>query len=162
MKEQLVNEIRKTHEYINDFLYFVIKHEDDSLIYCSGVNIFRFLPLTKGRHGLGSNSALRGLQLVNLGVIDMGLSKGWKAAKIKENVCTGLAPTDEAWYTERLLIENISESAPEEIITYGVVSLLKKIGKACMLPDSMPDKLLKPEELQKFIETLCIKHGKQS
>jgi hypothetical protein len=149
------------HEYINDFLYFVVRKENSTLVYCSGVNIFGFLPITKGRHGLGSNPALRGLQLVNLGIRDMGLSKGWKVAKIKENVCMGIAPTDEAWYTERLSIENAGEAAPQEIITYGAINLLKKIGKACMLQDNIPDELLKPEELQKFIETLCIKYGKQ-
>jgi hypothetical protein len=58
----------KTYDYINGFMYFVIRPDksrgDGTFIYCSGVNLFRFLLITKGRHGLGSNPAMRGLQLV--------------------------------------------------------------------------------------------------
>ena len=50
--------------YVNDFLYFVIKPDQEDLICCSGVNVDRFTPITKGRHNPMSNPAIRGLQLI--------------------------------------------------------------------------------------------------
>ncbi|MFA5353428.1 MAG: hypothetical protein WC291_04300 [Thermodesulfovibrionales bacterium] len=39
---------KDAYSYVNDFLYFVLKPDETrgpgSLIYCSGVNITRFLP----------------------------------------------------------------------------------------------------------------------
>ncbi|MEW5746640.1 MAG: hypothetical protein AB1805_14520 [Nitrospirota bacterium] len=150
-----------SYNYINDFLYFVIEPDESrgkgAYIYCSGADMFRFLPLTKGRHGLASNSTLRGLQLVNLGIRDMARERGVTITPLKGN-CAEFAPGAGGWYSERLLIENAPDSFPEEILAYGVINLLKKIGKACMLDDPMPDTLLEPKELQAFIESLCDKY----
>jgi len=64
-------------EYINDFLYFVIRPDKSKgagiLRYCSGVNVSLFSPITKGRHGMGANPSMRGLQLVNHGVRALAL-----------------------------------------------------------------------------------------
>ncbi len=153
---------RKSYEYINDFLFFVIKPDqsrgDGSYIYCSGADLFRFLPITKGRHGLDSNPAMRGLQLVNIGVREMALSREVTIKPISGD-CAGIARTSGAWYSERLLIENATASFPEEVITYGVINLVKKIVKACTLPDVAPDTMLQPDELQAFIEGLCNKYA---
>ncbi len=155
---------QKSYEYINEFLYFAISPDKSrsraALIYCSGVNVFRFLPITKGRHGIGSNPAMRGLQLVNLGVRALALSKGATPRAIRGNDCAGIAPTKDDWYTELLLIENAPESFPDEMITYCVETLLKKIFKACLLELQLPDTLLKPDELQVFVESLCVKYGR--
>ncbi len=155
-------ENRKSYAYINDFLFFVIKPEqsrgEGSYIYCSGADLFRFLPITKGRHGQASNPAMRGLQLVNLGVRDLALSKG-VTIKPARGGCPGIAPTSGGWYSERLLIENAPASFPEEVINYGVINLVKKIVKACTLPDVAPDTMLQPNELQTFIESLCSKYA---
>ncbi len=124
----------KSYEYINDFLFFVIKPDQGtdsgSYIYCSGADLFRFLPITKGRHGLDSNPAMRGLQLVNLGVREMALSQQVTIRPVRGD-CAGMAHNSGAWYSERLLIENAPASFPEEVITYGVINLVKKIIKAC-------------------------------
>ena len=148
-------------EYINDFLYFVIKPYNsagnNAFLYCSGVNVSRFSPLAKGRHGQGCNPVVRGLQLVRLGVADLALSQGAIPKKIHSNECAGIVPTIETWYTERLLIENAPETFPEEAINYSVINLLKKISKAAMLEEEMPDKLLEPDELQEFLEYICKK-----
>ncbi|MDI6800555.1 MAG: hypothetical protein QMD01_00660 [Thermodesulfovibrionales bacterium] len=153
-------------EYINEFLYFVIrtdKSREGAFIYCSGVNLSLFLPITKGRHGLGSNPAMRGLQQVNHAVMALALSNGAVPKAVKENECAGISPTNDSWYTERLLIENASGSFSEEVINYAVINLLKKIAKACMLQDIvLPDKLLEPEKLEVFIKDMCDKYGRQS
>lgn len=154
---------KKSYEYINEFLYFVIRPDTNkgkgTLIYCSGINLFRFLPITGGRHGLCSNPALRGLQLLNHGVRALVLTKGATPKAVRGNDCAGIAPTKETWYTEILLIENAPESLPDEIISYCVMNLVKKISNACLLEVKLPDKLLKPDELQEFIETMCSKFG---
>lgn len=153
----------KPSEYINDFLYFVIRPDKDrgegSLLYCSGVNIDRFHPITRGRHGIGSHPAVRGLQLVNLAIRDLALSRGATPKKTRGNNSAGLVPTRDDWYTEILLIENAPASLPDEMINYAAINLLKKIFKATLLEFQAPDALPKPDVLQKMIEGLCIKYG---
>lgn len=152
----------KTYEYINNFLFFVIKPDlsgrTGSYVYCSGVDLFLFLPITKGRHGQASNPAMRGLQLVSVGIKDMALSRGATIKRIKAG-CAGIAPSNGGWYTEQLLIENAEQSFPEEVISYAVINLVKKIIKACTFPDKAPEALLQPDELQEFLESLCSKYA---
>jgi hypothetical protein len=149
--------------YINDFLYFVIRPDThkgkDVLIYCSGVNVSRFIPITRGRHGIGSSPVVRGLQLVNLGVRDLALSRGATPRALRGNECEGIVPTKDTWYTERLLIENAPESFPDEMLDYCVHNLLKKIFKASMREVQLAETLLRADELQLFIETQCRKYG---
>ncbi len=129
------------------------------LICCSGVNISLFSPIAKGRHGIGSNPAVRGLQLTNLGVRDLALSKGATPISIRGSDCAGIVPTKDTWYTEQLAVESAPESFPDEVIDYSVRNLLKRIFNACMLELQLPDKSLTPDELQAFIETLCRKYA---
>lgn len=154
----------KKYKYINEFLYFVITpdkgSDNNNLVCCSGVNLSRFLPLTKGRHGLGSNPALRGLQLVKRDLRALALERGAIPKTIRRNDCTGIAPTMDNWFTEILLIENAPESFPDEIINFCVSDLLKKIFSACLIELQIPDKLLRPEELQQFLESMCKAHGR--
>ncbi len=160
--QMLMNET-KPYEYINDFLFFILKPDSsrgrNTYLYCSGINIDRFLPITKGRHRPMSNPAIRGLQLVNLGVRALALANGATPKALPENKCSGIVPSKDSWSMERLLIENMPESLPEEIISYCVINLLKKIDKAIILGATLPDKLLDPDELQLFIEAMCIKYG---
>ncbi|HWR57709.1 MAG TPA: hypothetical protein VN328_02370 [Thermodesulfovibrionales bacterium] len=152
-----------SHEYINDFLYFVLRPDEGRgkgmLVYCSGVNISRFFPITKGRHGIGSSPAMRGLQLTNLGVRELALSRGATPRAIRGNDCAGVAPTREIWYTELLAIENAPESFPDEMINYCVINLVEKIFRACLLELQLPDKLPEPADLQELLEAECGKYG---
>lgn len=155
-------EDKKSYAYINDFLFFEIKPDKSGgggqYIYCSGADLFRFLPITKGRHGLASNPAMRGLQLVNMGVREMALLREVKIKPISGS-CAGIARTSGGWYSERLLMESAPASFPEEVISYGVINLVKKIIKACTFPDIAPEMLLRPDELQIFLESLCSKYA---
>ncbi len=152
-------------KYTNDFLFFDVKPdkgpEAGRLVFCSGVSLSRFLPLTKGRHGLASNPALRGLQLVNLDVRALVLLRGGVPKSVRENVCSGMVPAKEDWYVESLLIEGAPKSFPGELIRFAVTGLLKKITGACMLPDiNIPEPFPGPAELQVLIEGLCTAHGR--
>jgi len=152
-----------SYQYVNEFLYFIIKPAADkgsgAFILCSGVNLTRFLPITRRRHGLASNPALRGLELVKIEICDMALAKGALPTIIRGNDCAGLTTTDEGWFTEILLIENAPESFPEEVIGYCAMALLKSIFKACRLEVALPDNVPKPGELQAFIEGVCRTYG---
>ena len=156
---------QQSHKYKNDFLYFVVRPDESrgngALIYCSGVNVVRFSPITKGRHGIG-NPSVRGLQLVNLGIRDLALKKGATPRALRGNDCAGLASAQGTWYTELLLIENASASLPHEMISYGVINLLRKIFNACMLEVRLPEEVPTPGELQDFLEPLCRKYGASS
>jgi hypothetical protein len=153
------------YRYVNDFMYFVLKRDrkrgEHTFLYCSGVNLLGFLALTGGRHGLASNPALRGLQLVNLDIRALALSRGAMPKALRTKECSGEAPRTGEWYSETLLIENTPETLPEEVISHGSVTLVKKIAKACLLEHlSMPDEGTGPEELQSFIEALCSEYGR--
>jgi len=151
------------HSYINDFLYFVVRQDENrgqgALICCSGVNMERFAPLTKRRHGLGPSPAMRGLQIVKLGINSLALSAGATPKTLRGKDCAGVAPTKDSWYTELLLIENAPETFPEEIINYSVTRLIESIFKACRLELHLPDNLPGPDELQKIIELQCSKYA---
>ncbi len=152
-----------SNEYINDFLYFVTRPAGDggegAMLYCSGVNLSRFLPITKGRHRAMSNPAMRGLQLVNLGVREMALSAGATPKAVRGNHCTAIAHTEGIWYKESLLIEDAPASFHNEITAYCVPELLRKIDRALMLGAVLPDELLAPRELQTLISAMCTMYG---
>ncbi|MEN8262754.1 MAG: hypothetical protein ABFR82_04780 [Nitrospirota bacterium] len=153
----------KSYEYINKFLYFVIRPDKNSstneLLYCSGAHLFRFLPITKGRHRPMSNPVSRGLQLVNLGVRSLVLAHGAIPKSVRGGACDGSVARGDGWYKEHLIIRNAPDSLPEEIINYAVLELLRKIDRAIMLGADLPDTLLKPDKLQVFIEGMCRKYG---
>lgn len=156
--------VGRSVEYINDFLYFVLKPDQSrgqgAYLYCSGVDLYRFLPITKGRHRPMSNPVMRGLQLVNVEVRALALSQGAIPKAISGEGCTGLVPPSNGWYKEMLLIENAPESLPDEIIRYCVVNILKKTFRAILLPeDELPATFLQPDQLRDFIESLCKKYG---
>jgi hypothetical protein len=153
-------------EYINDFLYFVIKPDENSangdLICFSGVNVDRFTPITKGRHNPMSNPAIRGLQLIQYDIMALAIEHGTNAKPVHGDKCKELPPTEEIWSTECLLIKNPPSSLPDRILNYSVVELLRKIDRAIMLGSTLPDKLLSPDELQLFIESMCNKYALQA
>lgn len=132
----------------------------DTLIYCSGVNLDRFAPLTRGRHGLSSNPVIRGLQIVKQGVSALALSKGGVPRIIRGKDCAGLAPTADTWYSELLLIENTAALSPAEIIDYGVRNIFAKIFISSTTELQLPDALPAPDELQQHIDALCKKFGR--
>ena len=156
--------ISKTHEYKNDFLHFIISPykngADNTLLYCSAVDLYRFLPITKGRHRPMSNPAMRGLQLVNLGVRALALKKGATPKAVRTDECAGILPVREGLYKERLLIENAPESLPQEIINFCIPDLFSKISNSSLLDCNLRGALPEPDKLQEFIEDLCRKYGK--
>ena len=152
----------QSRSYINDFLYFVIEPDQESanrdLICCSGVNVDRFTPITRGRTNPMSNPAVRGLQLIQYDIMALALKHGTNAKPVQGHNGKGLPPTKELWSADCLRIKNAPSSLPDIIINHCVVELLNKINKSCTLEAALPDTVLSPEELQAFIESLCDKY----
>jgi len=109
-----------------------------------------------------SNTAIRGLQLVQYDIMSLALEHGTSAKPLHGYKCEALPPNGEIWSTECLLIKNATPALLDRILDHSVVELLKKISRAGMLGASMPDKLLSPAELQVFIESLCNEYAEQA
>lgn len=107
-----------------------------------------------------SNPAIRGLQLVNLDVRALALEHGATPETLRGNECAAMIPPKDSWSTEHMLIKNVQDSLPDQIISYSVINLLKKIDKAIILGATLPQKLLQPDELQLFLEDMCAKYGR--
>jgi len=150
---------KSRHEYVNDFLYFVVREETregkDVLILCSGVNLDKFAPLTRQRYGIGGNPVLSGLQLVKYDICTLAHSRGATPRDIWGYHCDGIAPTRDAWYSEPLLIEASADLSADEIIEFGVKTLVRKIVFCSQLGLEAPEKVLSPEELQVYLDSLC-------
>ncbi len=151
--------IMKKHEFKNNYFYFVVrpdrKDERDVLIYCSGINVTRFLPMMQGRLGLGSNPIVSGLQLVKYDLCTLAHERGAVPKEHYCNIgCAGIAPTREGWYTEPLLIENPTNLTPEEIVVFAVKGIVRRINATSLTSEKIPDGL-EPSELQKHLDALC-------
>lgn len=146
-------------EYKTTGFYFVFKPTKKGIAYCSGINVERFLPITRGRHKAMNNPAIRGLQNLNLELRAMAIEAGATPKTVLVPECSFPRPTDDVWYTESILFENLPEVMIERLLPYAVVHLLKKIDKAIMLRADMPDEVLEPEEMERFIDSLCKKYG---
>lgn len=152
--------------YRNDFLYFALfpdtSRGEETVIYCSGVSTTRFLPITKGRHRLGLNPAVKGLQLVNIGVRALALSRGAIPKTERGNDCSHFVNPSEVWYSEVLSIRNTGHLLFDEVIEYCVTHILRKIFKAIMLEPDLPETLLRPEDLQTLLEQFCVVYGEKT
>ena len=126
-----------TYKFANDFFYFTVRPDTnrgtDVLICCSGVNLDRFAPLTRGRHGLAVSPSMRGLQNTRNAISSLALEKGARPRFIRGRECAGIAPTKESWYTDLLVIENAPGPFSEEIIRCGVAALVESIFRACRI-----------------------------
>jgi hypothetical protein len=150
----------KDSAYVTDYFYFAVKQEKrdgkDVLVYCSGINLDRFLPMLKGRLGLGSNPILSGLKLVKYDVCKLALTKG---AVPKDQAgptkCSGVTPSEGAWYIEPLIIENPSGMLPEEIVAFCVDNYVRRVAAWSLQECEAPDALLLPGDMQAQLDVLC-------
>ena len=151
----------KDSAYVTDYFYFAVRRDkrdgQDVLVYSSGVNLDRFLPMMRGRLGLGSNPILSGLQLVKYDLCRLALSKG--AVPRDQRVSTRSADvtlSEGVWYVEPLLIENPSGIRPAEIVAFCVDSYVRRVAACSLQTYVVPDSLIPPEEMQAQLQTLCI------
>lgn len=139
-------------EFINDFFYFLIKPVDNEKhIYCSGVNITKFSPITKGRHRLGQNPAVKGLQNLNNDIRAIIIENKATPETLKNLLCNYVNPIKEdLWYTESFLIHNYSEDLGEKIKKFAPSELLRKMFRAMLINETVPENF-SPQEFQEYL-----------
>jgi hypothetical protein len=160
--------LKTSCEYINDFLICVVKGDEsrgvgtsqprgaDTLVYCSGVNVTRFLPLTTGKHRLGQNPAIKGLQSSNLEARSFALARGVTPRTVRGGDCALLNPRqDDTWYKELILFDNAPESFPSELAAFSVLNFLRIMLPCCRIYDAPPKELPDAARLQAYLESLC-------
>lgn len=150
-------------EYKNDYLYLIIRqapeHGPRTYLLCCGIDIMRFDPLCRGTHGICSNPAFKGLQLMRADISAIALKKGAASRKTGYDACMLMAPRGEGWYRDTMLLDNVTPKMAREILEFGVMDLVKKVLTVCAPGAPLPKKLPTPPALQKYIESLVQKIG---
>lgn len=154
------------YSFINKFMYFIFRRDEtdpSSLLYCSGVSMPQFLPITRGRHGLASNPAMRGLQIVDLSLRNELLARGAQTANVRGNPCGKHVPQTGDWYRQLLRIGNADEQVVKELVGRCPLNLLSSIFQACMITDiALPSVPPSAGELEGFLTAVCEKYSKQA
>ena len=152
--------------YSNKFMYFIFGKDEANpaqWLYCSGVSTPRFLPITRGRHGLASNPAMRGLQITDLNLITQLNDRGGIAASVKGNPCDAHVPKVGDWYRQLLSINNVDEQVLKEVVDQCPLRLVSSIFKACMVADVvLPAVAPSAEEFEQFLAAVCEEYSKQA
>lgn len=147
-----------TYEYKNDYLYIIIRqspeHGPKTHLLCCGIDIRKFDPLCRGTHGICSNPAFKGLQLLRADLSAIALKNGASSRPLHYGDCMLVSPRGEGWYRESLLLDNVTPKIAREILEYGVKDLLTKVLTVCSPGTAVPKKLPTPPELQAFIQSL--------
>jgi len=150
----------KDSAYVTDYFFFSVKKKnrdgEDVLDYCSGVNLDLFLPMVRGRLGMGSNPITSGLKLLKYDVCSLARSKGAIARPgLGTPKCEGIPLSGDTWLMETLLIENPSGMLPEEIVAFCVDNYFRRVAAFSLKKYEVPDSLLSPSEMQVQLDTLC-------
>ncbi|MBF0319308.1 MAG: hypothetical protein HQL01_05845 [Nitrospirae bacterium] len=144
-------------EYINDYMYFIVKPGEKGIFhYSSGVNITRFTPLTAGKHRLGQNIVMKGLQSSNLELRSFILALGAAPRTVRGTGFYEVPRSEDLWNSEFLLIEDVPEGfSPEEVIRFSVQNFLRIVLPQCVASVNIPEPLLSSAELQAYLNSLC-------
>ena len=150
-------------EYINRFMYFILSSADDAWLYCSGVSMSQFLPLTRGRHGLASNPAMRGLQLNDLHMRQQLHENGAQTSNVKGNPCDIIVPKTGDWYRQLLIIQGANEVVVRRLAAEGPKRLVRSIFSACMIPTLVPPAPSgSAAEMEAFLTGICAEYSNQA
>jgi hypothetical protein len=150
----------KDSTFVTDYFFFSVKKEEkdgqEVLHYCSGVNLDLFLPLVRGRLGMGSNPVTSGLQLLKYELCGLARSYGATPKPAHPSIkSVGLPLSEGTWYSEALLIENPSGMLPEEIVAFCVDNYFRRVAAFSREKYDVPDSLLSPSDMQAQMDTLC-------
>ncbi|MGO9378356.1 MAG: hypothetical protein ACLP29_07360 [Dissulfurispiraceae bacterium] len=152
--------------YSNKFMYFIFGRDESntsSWLYCSGVSMPQFLPITRGRHGLASNPAMRGLQITDLNLRKELHDRGAYTASVKENPCSQHVPKEGDWYRQLLSISNADEQVVKELVRQCPQKLVSSIFQACLVTDAvLPEVAQSAVEFESFLAAVCKEYSKQS
>jgi len=147
-----------SYEYKNDYLYIIIRQAPEygpkAHLLCCGIDIRRFDPLCRGTHGICSNPAFKGLQLLRADIAAIALRKGASSRPVHYGDCMLVSPRGEGWYRECLLLDDITPKIAREVLEFGVKDLLTKVMTVCAPGVKVPKKLPTPPALQTYLQSL--------
>lgn len=147
-----------SHIYQNDFLSIVIVpaagREGDAFLFCASINLTRFLPLSRGIHGICSNPAFKGLQLLKADVSAFARERGVVTLPGDDAACYASVPHGDGWYHESLVIEKASPIFAADLLKFSVTSLIHKVLSVCLSEIKLPESFLSPRGLQKYLESI--------
>lgn len=154
------------YSYRNKYMYFIVSRAGEnpsSWLYCSGISMSRFLPITRGRHGLASNPSMRGLQLTDLQLCSQLNESGASSASLKGNPCDVLVPKEGDWYRQLRLISGIEEVAVRSLVNVCPLTLVGSIFQACRVADfSLPSATPPAEEFERFLDEVTTVYSRQA
>ena len=152
-----------SYEYKNDYLYIIIRQAPEygpkAHLLCCGIDIRRFDPLCRGTHGICSNPAFKGLQLLRADIAAIALRKGASSRPVHYGDCMLVSPRGEGWYRECLLLDDITPKIAREVLEFGVKDLLTKVMTVCAPGVKVPKKLPTPPALQTYLQSLEARTG---
>ena len=151
----------RSFEYKNAFLYFVIREEPllgpDSYLYCCGINLSRFCPLSWRKAGICSNAGVRGIQLLRTHASAFAAKQGMIVERAESSDSSPITPHGDGWYHENPL--RLEQAAPErirELLEFSVMDLVKTVLVVCVPDAQLPAAFLDAAAMQKFLESLSI------
>jgi hypothetical protein len=123
----------------------------------------QFLPITRGRHGLASNPAMRGLQLIDFHLSSACKDNGAHTAIVKGNPCDVYVPKEGDWYRQLLFIDDADEKLVKELVSHCPLKLAGSIFQACMVADfTLPAVTPPADEFERFLAAVCTEYSKQA
>jgi hypothetical protein len=147
-----------SYEYKNRYFYIIVRqapeYGEKAYMLCCGIDIMKFDPLCRGKSGICSNPAFKGLQLLRADIAGIALKKGASSRPLDFGECMLISPRGEGWYRESMLLDNISPKAAQDILHFGVKDLLTKVLTVCSPGTKLPQKLPTPPALQEWIRSL--------
>jgi hypothetical protein len=148
-----------SHEYKNDYFYIILREAPeygiDAYILCCGIDVMKFDPLCRGRSGICSNPAFKGLQLLRADISAIAIKKGARSAKMADyGECMLISPKGEGWYRETMILHRVSPRSAREILSFGVRDLLTKVLTVCAPGAAVPKRMPNPVQLQAYIRSL--------
>ncbi len=153
----------ESYEYKNRYLYIIVRQAPEygerSYMLCCGIDIMRFDPLCRGKSGICSNPAFKGLQLLRADIAAIARKKGATSRPLHFGECMLVSPRGEGWYRESMLLDDVTPRTAKDILQYGVRDLLTKVLTVCSPQTKVPQKLPNPPQLQAWIRSLEKKQG---
>jgi len=150
-----------SYEYKNGYLYLVVReapeHGPNAFLLCCGIDILKFRPFARSVHGICSNPAYRGLQLMRADITAFATSKGAVPKKTGFAECMFVSPPGEGWYRDSMLLTGATPKVAREVMAFGVRDLLKKVLTVCAPTEPLPKELPNPPALEKQIDSLVRK-----
>lgn len=142
-------------QYRTDFLTIVIApaQQADAYLFCSGINMAKFTDLCRGTHGIGSNPAFKGLQLLRAEVTAFCRSRG-ATPVAGEAPCSPWSPQGHGWYHESLIVQNVPAGLPDELLRFSVMTLLRLVLSVCRPQANLPEAMPSPEDLPAYLASL--------